>query len=232
MLKSPSDVVPDSSLDSRSERACTLLIEERWRRAPGISMRLTSAPAGVVERPGRTRFDLQWQPGARQFVGPLRCGWPQIPMADGSLQLLIVERLGIADEHILEQLLTETLRVLAEDGRLMVVDTNPWSWLGMRARWQGAPPMPAAAVIVRLMKRLGLEDIESEHTLRLPPLPRPVLERYGDSIDAWCTRVLAVPGCIYAVSGRKRSSNVIAIPIRRDQRSALIAAPEGMRRAG
>jgi hypothetical protein len=232
MSKSPSGVVPDSSLDSRSERACTQLIEERWRRAPGISVRLTSAPAGVVERPGRTRFDLQWRPDAGQFVGPLRCGWPEIPMADGSLQLLIVERLGIADERILEQLLTEALRVLADDGRLMVVDTNPWSWLGLRARWQGARPMPAAALVVRLMKRLGLEDIESEHTLRLPPLPRPILERYGDPINAWCTRVLAVPGCIYAVSGRKRSSNVIAIPIRRDQRPALIAAPEGMRRAG
>lgn len=232
MPKSPSDAAPCSSLDSRSERACALLIEERWRRAPGISVRLNSASAGVVERPGRTRFDLQWQPQAGQFVGPLRCSWREIPVADASLQLMIIDRLGIADERLLEELLTEALRVLADDGRVVLIDTNPLELARIEGSLEGAAPMPAAALVVRLMRRVGLDDIESEHTLRLPPLPRQLLERYGDPIDAWCTRALAVPGCIYAVAGRKRGSNVIAIPIHRDQRPALIAAPEGMRRAG
>lgn len=219
------------ALSARGERACAALIEERWRRAPGISLRLSLNAAGVVERPGRTRFDLQWNAGEQQFQGGLRCGGDALPLADGALQLVIIESLGVLGLNFLVPLMTEAMRLLAEDGRLMIVDTNPWSWLGLRGRWQGVAAAPTASSIVQCLQRLGLEDIESEHVLRLPPCPRALLERHGDRIDALCTRLLAVPGCVYAVSGRKRSSNVIAIPVRRDRRQGLVAAPEGMRRA-
>lgn len=229
---SHSDTATAGALSLRSERACATLIEERWRRASGISLRLTDSAAGVVERPGRTRFDLQWHLRENQFCGPLRCNWPDLPLADESLQLVVIERLGFVSREQLEALLMEACRVLDKDGRLLVVDTNPWGWLGLRARLSGVAFAPSAAGLTRLLMRLGLEDIEVEHALRLPPCPRPILERHGDRIEAICNRVLAIPGSIYAVSGRKRSSNVIAIPLQRDRRPSLIAVPEGMRRAG
>lgn len=232
MSISNSDTATAGALSLRSERACAALIEERWRRASGISLRFTDSAAGVVERPGRTRFDLQWHARENQFCGPLRCNWSDLPMADGSLQLVVIERLGSAGREQLESLLNEAFRVLDEDGRLLVIDTNPWGWLGMRMRMSGGAVAPSAGGFARLLMRVGLEDIEVEHALRLPPCPRPLLERHGDRIEAICNRVHAIPGSIYAVSGRKRSSNVIAIPLQRDRRPNLIALPEGMRRAG
>ena len=84
--------------------------------------------------------------------------------------------------------------------------------------------MPAAALVVRLMRRVGLDDIESEAYAAASALPRQLLSAMAIPSMPGRTRALAVPGCIYAVAGRKRGSNVIAIPIHRDQRPALIMA--------
>jgi hypothetical protein len=81
------------------------------------------------------------------------------------------------------------------------------------------------------MRAAGLEDLETTPLLCWPPLPRAVLERHGEGIDRLCGRLMTIPGSIHAVSGRKRSSNVIAIPMQHDRRHSLLAAPEGMRRA-
>jgi len=78
----------DLKLSARCDRACAALIEERWRRAPGLALRIGMGASGVVERPGRTRFDLQWLADERCFHGPLRTRWPWLPLADGALAIL------------------------------------------------------------------------------------------------------------------------------------------------
>ncbi len=222
----------DQQLSSRCDRACAALIEERWRRAHGLALRIGRGMPGVVERPGRTRFDLEWLPAERSFRGPLRARWPWLPLVDGSFGLVILDRLAIADETSCTQLLEEAVRVLADDGRLLVVDTDPWGWIGLRARLSGKRGALSAGCQRNLMLRAGLEEVEIQGALNWPPLPQRVIERHGDLIDRLGSRAWPFPASLYTVCGRKRSSNVIAIPLTHDRRHGLVAAPEGMRRAG
>lgn len=223
---------PDDQLSERCDRAFAALIEERWRRAPGMGLRIGRRAPGVVERPGRTRFDLVWTEADRSFSGPLRGRWPWLPLADGSLAMVVLDRLGIASEDTLLPLLEEVLRVLAEDGRLLILDTDPWGWLGLRARWTGQRPALSTGRLRSLMQRAGLEDIEVDHALNWPPVPAGLIERHGAALDRFGQRWWPLPASAYSVCGRKRGSNVIAIPMTRDRRHGLVAAPEGMRRAG
>lgn len=222
----------DQRLSTRCDRACASLIEERWRRAPGLALRIGCDAPGVVERPGRTRFDLEWLAAERCFSGPLRARWPWLPLADGAFSLVVLDRLEIADTEVCAQLLAESVRVLADDGRLLVLDTDPWGWIGLRARLAGKRAALTAGSLRGLMRSAGLEDIEVQGALNWPPLPRRVIERHGDVIDRIGTRWWPLPASLYLVCGRKRSSNVIAIPLTQDRRHGLLAAPEGMRRAG
>lgn len=222
----------DQQLSARCDRACAGLIEERWRRAPGLALRIGNGPPGVVERPGRTRFDLEWLPSQRGFRGPLLARWPWLPLADGAFAMVILDRLGVGDEDACVELLNEAVRVLADDGRLLVLDTDPWGWIGLRARLAGKHAALTAGRQRGLMRNAGLEDIEVHGALNWPPLPRRVIERHGDLLDRIGTRFSPLPASLYSVCGRKRSSNVIAIPITHDRRHGLVAAPEGMRRAG
>lgn len=222
----------DQQLPARCERACAALIEERWRRAPGLALRIGLGAPGVVERPGRTRFDLAWQEAGRSLGGPLRGRWPCLPLADGSFSLVVLDRLAIVDEQTLGPLLGEVVRVLADDGRLLVLDTDPWGWLGLRSRIAGQRCALPQRRLAGLLRRVGLEDIEVDRALCWPPLPEALIERHGDALDRFGRRWWPFPASVYGVCGRKRSSNVIAIPVTRDRRHGLVAAPEGMRRAG
>ena len=82
-----------------------------------------------------------------------------------------------------------------------------------------------------LLRASGLEDIETHYALCWPPLPSRLLDRHSDLLDRTVGRILPAASSVYGVCGRKRSSNVIAIPLARDRRHGLMAAPEGMRRA-
>lgn len=232
MPKDDADAPSADGLATRCERACVDLIEERWRRAPGLAIRMAPGEPAVVERPGRTRFDLSWVAADLSFSGVLRGRLPLLPLADGSLALVVLDRLAMVDVGQLKPFLAEVFRVLADDGGLMVIDTNPWSWLGLRARWRGAPRTLAANQMGSLLRASGLEDIEIRHALCWPPLPSVFIERHSDLLDRTFSRIVPAAGSIYSVCGRKRSSNVIAIPFARDRRHGLLAAPEGMRRAG
>ncbi len=222
----------DLQLSARCDRACAALIEERWRRAPGLALRIGMGASGVVERPGRTRFDLQWLAHERCFHGPLRTRWPWLPLADGALAMVILDRLAEMDEQACAQLLEEAVRVLADDGRLLILDADPWGWIGLRGRLAGKRGTLSAGRQRGLMQRAGLEDIEIQRALNWPPLPLRVIERHGDLLDRFGQRFWPLPASLYMVCGRKRSSNVIAIPFTHDRRHGLVAAPEGMRRAG
>lgn len=222
----------DQLLSTRCDRACADLIEERWRRAPGLALRIGHDAPGVVERPGRTRFDLQLLAAERCFRGPLRARWPWLPFADGAFALVVLDRLEITDAEVCAELLAESVRMLADDGRLLVLDTDPWGWIGLRARLAGKPAALTAGSLRGLMRKAGLEDIEVHGALCWPPLPRRVIERHGDLIDRIGARFWPLPSSLYTVCGRKRSSNVIAIPLTQDRRHGLVVAPEGMRRAG
>lgn len=234
MSKSPGDagLRQSASLAARCDLACANLIEDRWRRAPGLALRVGCAGSGVVERPGRTRFDLEWDPADRSFRGLLQGRWPWLPLADASFSLVVLDRLCISSSEVLGPLLEEVVRVLADDGRLLILDTNPWGWMGLRARWRRQPAALAAGRVCTLLQRAGLEDVEVGRALCWPPLPGALIEHHGDWLDRLGSGWLPMPGSIYAVCGRKRGSNVIAIPISHDRRHGMVAAPEGMRRAG
>lgn len=222
----------DQRLPARCERACAALIEERWRRAPGLALRIGRSDPGVVERPGRTRFDLAWLGSVRSFEGPLRGRLPWLPFVDGAFSLVVLDRLAIAREQAFIPLLSEAVRMLADDGRLLVLDQNPWGWLGLRSRLAKQGCGMSQGLLRKLLRDAGLEDIEVDHALCWPPLPASVLERHGDTLDRIGRRWWPLPASVHGVCGRKRSSNVIAIPVTRDRRHGLVAAPEGMRRAG
>jgi SAM-dependent methyltransferase len=222
----------DQRMPARCVRACAALIEERWRRAPGLALRLARSAPGVVERPGRTRFDLAWIESDHSIGGPLRGRWPLLPLADASFSLVILDCLAIDAEAALVPILDEAVRVLADDGRLLVLDADPWGWLGLRSRIAGQRVAMSQRRLRGLMRRAGLEDIEVDRALCWPPLPAALIERHGDALDRFGRRWWPMPGSVYSVCGRKRSSNVIAIPVARDRRHGLVAAPEGMRRAG
>lgn len=222
----------DRRLPARCERACATLIEDRWRRAPGLALRIGRSEPGVVERPGRTRFDLAWVEADGGLEGPLRGRWPWLPLADGVFSLVVLDRLAIAQEADFVATLEEAVRVLADDGRLLVLDADPWGWLGLRGRLAGRHGGLPPRRLRRHLRAAGLEDIEVDRALCWPPLPTALIERHGDALDRFGRRWWPLPASIYGVCGRKRSSNVIAIPVTRDRRHGLVAAPEGMRRAG
>ncbi len=219
------------ALPAHLERACALLIEERWRRASGLALRIGRNAPGVVERPGRTRFDLVWDQSGQAVGGLLRCRWPGLPLTDGAFSLVVLDRLAIAGTAY-APVLAEAVRLLADDGRLMILDVDPWGWPGLRQRFGGERGAVPYWRVHKLIRDVGLEDIEVEHALCWPPLPLALIERHAGALDRFGRRWWPLPGSIYAVCGRKRSSNVIAIPVARDRRHGLVAAPEGMRRAG
>lgn len=233
-LRTPMPPPPtDSRLDPLAARcadACSALVEERWRSQPGLALRIQCGEPGVVERPGRTRFDLQWSPVTRCFSGPLRTRAPWLPLADASLALVVLDCLAIRDGATLGPLLAEVARVLADDGRVLVLDVNPWGWPGLRRRIRGGTSAASATRIAANLRRAGLEDIEIDRALCLPGRLQALLQARLPGFERG--RWWPLPGGVYAVSARKRSSNVIAIPFARDRRRALVAAPEGMRRAG
>lgn len=223
----------DSRLDPLAARcadACATLIEERWRSQPGLALRIQCGEPGVVERPGRTRFDLQWSPQTRCFSGPVRARAPWLPLADGALALVVLDCLAIRDDETLVPLLAEVARVLADDGRVLVLDIDPWGWPGLRRRIRGHASAPGATRMAASLRRAGLEDIEIDRALCLPTRLHALLQARMPGLERG--RWWPLPGGVYGVSARKRSSNVIAIPFARDGRPALVAAPEGMRRAG
>lgn len=226
---SPEPTRPQDPWQACCQRVCTALVEERWRARPGLALRIGRDAPGVVERPGRTRFDLRWDARSRLCEGLLRARPPQLPLADGSLALLVIDRLGLARAQLLP-LLQEALRVLAEDGRVLLIDYCPWGWLGWQQRGPGESRAAGVARQVRWLRALGFEDIETSVALRLPPLPGALLARFGSAFErgfGW-----PAPPSLQAICASKRASNVIAVPFARDRRRALVAAPEGMRRAG
>lgn len=219
----------DGPLRPCCERACASLVESRWRAHPGLALRISRGTVGVVERPGRTRFDLRLEDDSQRLEGLLQARVSNLPFGDGTLALLLLDRLGLR-RAALQPLLEEAMRVLADDGHLLLIDYSPFGWLGWRRRWQGETLAPGADGISSGLRTAGFEDIEIERALRLPPLPEVLLERLCAPFErglGW-----PLPASLYLIGARKRSSNVIAIPFARDRRRALIAAPEGMRRAG
>lgn len=220
------------SLAERCDLVCAGLIEDRWRRAPGLALRIGCDGSGVVERPGRTRFDLQWNPDDRSFRGLLHGRWPWLPLADASFSLVVLDRLCVPAAEVYHPLLEEIVRILADDGRLLILDANPWGWVGLRARWRRHSVALASGRVRSLLHAVGLEDIEVTKALCWPPLPAALIERHGDWLDRMGSRWVPMPGSIYAVCGRKRGSNIIAIPFTSDRSHGMVAAPEGMRRAG
>jgi SAM-dependent methyltransferase len=228
---------PPESLDPRLavriEEACEHWIEALWKRSSGLALRFTQGEPGVVERPGRTRFDVRVDTDGSRVSGPLRARVRELPVLDQALGLVVLDRVGAAGAEALHDLLGEAVRALAEDGHLLVIDINPWGRIGLGARTRGRPAPLSAARIARELRAAGLEDVTIEHRLWWPPLPKVVLLRWATYLDALGRRLWPGLGSVYAVVGRKRGSSVIAIPIARNaQRTGVMAAAGSMRRAG
>jgi SAM-dependent methyltransferase len=165
--------------------------------------------------------------------GAIRCECTQLPFADGAFALVVIDSLGGALGADAAAVWAEALRVLAPDGHLLVLDQSPWTWLRWREAWRLRTAAQTSVRLAGWMRRAGLAEVRVERALRWMPAPRWVLERWCDSLEHWGERLWPAFGSLYAVSGRKHSNNVIAIPLRSVRsRAGALAAPEGMRRAG
>lgn len=220
-----------TALCAQAGRVREHLIEQAWRHAPGLAVRISSDEAGVIERLGRTRFDLRANAG--HIHGAVRARLPYLPFADQSLALVVLDSVGAIVGEDMPALIDETARVLAYDGRLLVIDQSPWSWICWRQRWQREPLAPAGKQIAAMLRQLHFVDVQIDHALRWLPAPRWVLERWSDTLDRCGERLWPAFGGLYAVGGKRHGNNVIAIPLSRSgARAGQLAAPEGMRRAG
>lgn len=236
-MSAPSPIPTDpwsglgSALCAQAGRVREQLIEQAWRHAPGLAVRISSGEAGVIERLGRTRFDLHASEG--RIRGAVQARLPFLPFADQSLALVVLDSVGAVLGADMPALIDETARVLANDGRLLVIDQSPWSWMCWRRRWQREPLAPAGMQIAAMLRQLHFVDVQINHALRWLPAPRWVLERWSDALDRCGERLWPAFGGLYAVGGKRHGNNVIAIPLSRaGARTGQLAAPEGMRRAG
>lgn len=220
-------------LAERAAREREQLIENLWRRAPGLAVRLSTAGIGVIERLGRTRFDLEMRGADGVLSGAVRAHCKRLPFADGSIALVVLDSLGCRDGALDAELIAEATRVLTADGQLLVMDQGPYSWLRWRDYQRRSTVAPRSAWIAACLRNFGYADVKTEHALHWLPAPTWALERWGDRMDRWGRRLWPALGALYAVSGRKHANNVIAIPLgRMSARAGALAAPEGMRRAG
>jgi SAM-dependent methyltransferase len=216
-------------LSARALAARERLIERWWRHAPGLALRLSPQGQGVHERLGRTRFDLEVSGTEWRLGGALRAAIDAWPIADDSLALVVLDGLGPCLSGGELGVLDEAIRVLAPEGRLVVVGPGGGALgAGQRRRCE-----PGWAEVGGIFRRAGLVEIEVQHALHWPPAPRIVLERWGDGIDRLGARLWPLLGRVYAVAARKPGNTVIAIPIARARPGASgVPATEGMRRAG
>lgn len=235
MDSAPSRLVSslDPRLAARIEHECDACIETLWKRTSGLAMRFSPQASGVVERPGRTRFDVRVGGSDFSVSGPLRASARELPVLDQSLGLVVLDRVGELGATAFGAILDEAVRTLTEDGHLIVTDINPWGWIGLNARRCGQACGVGALRSAHLLRAAGLEEVSIEHRLWWPPLPAAILDRWSGSFDALGSRLWPGLGSLYVVSGRKRGSSVISIPLgRREQRAGVMAAAGSMRRAG
>ena len=87
-------------------------------------MRLNSArPVSWSAQGGRASIcNRQTKPVS--LLGPCAAAGGRSGL-DASLQLMIIDRLGSPPTNGCLKTLTEALRVLADDGRVVLIDTNP-----------------------------------------------------------------------------------------------------------
>ena len=223
----------DPRLAARVDHECDACIEALWKRSSGLALRISPLAPGVIERPGRTRFDLRLTGANLRIDGPMLAHAPELPILDHTLGLVVLDRLGALGPESFKLLLSECTRVLSEDGQLQVIDINPWGWVGLKARSRGLRCTAGALRIGRLLRHSGLEELSIEHRLWWPPLPPGILDRWSDGLGALGRRTWPGLGSIYAVAGRKRGSSGISIPLGRGaQRPGVMAAAGSMRRAG
>jgi SAM-dependent methyltransferase len=217
-------------LSARALVARERLIERWWRHAPGLALRLSPQGPGVHERLGRTRFDLEVSGTEWRLGGALRGTIGAWPIADDSLALVVLDGLGPCLSDGEQGVLEEAIRVLAPEGRLVVIGPGGGVLAGSGQRRRCGP---GSAEVGGIFRRAGLVEIEIQHALHWPPAPRLVLERWGEGIDRLGARLWPLLGRVYAVAARKPGNTVIAIPIARARASAGgVPAAEGMRRAG
>ncbi len=84
----------DSRLAARIEHECDTCIEALWKRTAGLAMRFSPNDSGVVERPGRTRFDVRVGAKGLDLSGPLIGSARELPVHDQSLGLVVLDRVG------------------------------------------------------------------------------------------------------------------------------------------
>jgi SAM-dependent methyltransferase len=219
----------DPRIAGRIVAAADLMLESHWRECAGLALRLGSDTAGVIERPGRTRFEMAVRNG--QIVAPLRAELPNLPFDDAAFAFVALDRIEVEDEHW-PQLIQECARVLAGNGRLLIVNVNPFGWVGCLDRFSGRMLAPPMGRLRRQLHASDLIDVRCERRLCWPPLPATLIDSIGDGLDIVGQRFWSTWASLYGLSARREESNVIRIPIGRARpRAAAVTAP-GLRRAG
>ncbi len=230
MSDSASHDMQDTRIASRIDATCERWIESHWRDCGGLALRISHDLAAVVERPGRTRFDVCLRDG--QLIAPIRSQLPWLPFDDSAFAFIALDRCVVDADHW-PTLLEECARVLTGNGRLLVININPFGWVGCLDRFSGRALAPPMYRLRSELHALDLIDVQCERRLCWPPLPAALIDSIGDGLDLVGQRFWSTWASLYGLSARREQSNVIRIPLGRARpRAASVGVPQGLRRAG
>ncbi|WP_193222330.1 class I SAM-dependent methyltransferase [Alkalilimnicola sp. S0819] len=154
--------------------------------------------------------------GPQGGVGDLLVDQDELPFQTSSLDaVILVHELDYNPQP--HQLLREVNRILAPEGRLLVLGFNPWSLWGLSRYWVQGEDLPAAAqhVSVRRLQDwfslLGLTPLATERLLFRPPWQNPRLQHWLRVLDRYGPRLLPWAGGAYLCSAQKRLRGVTVL---------------------
>jgi len=169
-------------------------------RESGVRLVLLPDPACLEDADGAP---LVMARCGESWTGTVRCAWPQLPFADGSVDQVVVQHV-LEDAESAPALFAECVRVLSDDGELLVFGLNPGGSARLRCTWSSRRP----------------------RRVRLPGRLREALVRFGlvvaPPLGLGSGRVEAVPAPkrflrpVYVLRARKHIARVI--PLRASMR--------------
>lgn len=141
--------------------------------------------------------------------GALRCDFSQLPLATGSIDLLLLP-------HVLEfagnphQVLRDVERTLVPEGHVVISGFNPVSLWGLRHRWCSRAGYPWHGRFISLMRMkdwlalLGLEVVGGHMACYAPPFRNGKWLKRMEWMDAAGDRWWPMMGGVYFLVARKR----------------------------
>jgi SAM-dependent methyltransferase len=227
-----------SPLGEAAQRAAARRLTALWAHTGGLDILGVGYPAPFLE---------SFRNGARRVVAmmPAEQGAEPWPSGDSSLTALGEEpRLPFMDAifdrvlivHALEEteaahpLLREVWRVMAPEGRLVVIAANRWSlWAQADATPFGRGRPYSRAQLAELLGDAMFEPVASARALYAPPWPWAPFVRAADAFERVGEVMWPAQGGLVLMEAAKR---LYATTVRSKGRVVLANAPERSEQAG